>query len=311
MIRLEGISKFYPATRALDQISFDVRAGTVHGFLGPNGAGKSTTMNIISGLLRPTEGSITIDDQLITEKTTDHARSKVGFLPETPPLYGDMTVLEYLSFVGKLHKLSSAELIHRIDYTLDKVGLRSVSKRLISNLSKGYKQRVGVAQAIIFNPPIIILDEPTVGLDPKAIQDMRSLIRELKADHTILLSTHLLHEVAQLCDDISIIDKGKILVSGPMKKVLKELEHGQIYTALVQSWEAKWEESLLQESFVKKVEVIMSEEGHQLKIFTHTIEDQRSRLLRMLFDFGTTPLEFKAEDKQLEDFFFQITGKDQ
>ena len=212
MIEVKNLKKNYGSFKALHGISFNVERGHVYGFLGPNGAGKSTTMNIISGCLAASEGTVTINGHDIFRDPIA-AKKCIGYLPEIPPLYPDMKVMEYLEFVGRAKGVSSSELYSQIDEVIDLTGLGGVHTRLIKNLSKGYKQRVGIAQAMLGNPEVIILDEPTVGLDPIQIIEIRSLIRSLSETHTVILSSHILSEVSAVCDRIMIISGGRLVAN--------------------------------------------------------------------------------------------------
>src|SRR5881409_3424872 len=210
MIRVQEITKKYARNLAVDHISFEVQKGEIVGFLGPNGAGKTTTMRMLTCFLPPTSGTATVAGFDVLEQPLE-VKKRIGYLPEMPPLYPEMGTAEYLSFVGKLKGLSGAELSKRIDYVCERCAIADVKKKLLGRLSKGYRQRVGLAQAIIHNPDVLILDEPTAGLDPKQINETRQLIKALAGDHTIILSTHILPEVAQTCDRVVIINKGKVV----------------------------------------------------------------------------------------------------
>ena len=212
MIEVRNLVKRYGNHEAVSDLSFTIEKGRIYGFLGPNGAGKSTTMNIITGCLAATSGEVKIGGEDIFE-SPEKAKKKIGYLPEIPPLYTDMTPWEYLSMVAKLKKIPAAQRREEIARVAEKTGITDVMHRLIRNLSKGYKQRVGIAQAILGNPEIIILDEPTVGLDPAQIIEIRDLIRELGDDHTVILSSHILTEVNQVCDHVMIIAHGKMVAS--------------------------------------------------------------------------------------------------
>ncbi len=212
MIEVKHLTKRYGSHTAVSDLSFTIEKGKIYGFLGPNGAGKSTTMNIITGCLGATEGEVLIDGFSISDEPMK-VKGKIGYLPEQPPLYNDMTPYEYLSFVAEAKKLSGGEKMIQIDQVMDRTAIRDVRDRLIRNLSKGYKQRVGIAQALLGNPDLIILDEPTVGLDPVQIIEIRDLIRELGKDHTIILSSHILSEVQAVCDSIMIISNGRLVAS--------------------------------------------------------------------------------------------------
>ncbi len=212
MIKVENLVKKYGDHVAVDHLSFEVEKGQIYGFLGPNGAGKSTTMNIMTGYPAASDGLVEINGHdILTEP--EAAKKCIGYLPEIPPLYPDMTVWEYLYFVAELKKLPKAERENQIQEVMEMVEIEDVSERLIKNLSKGYRQRVGLAQAIIGYPDIIILDEPMVGLDPKQIIEIRELIKRLSENHTIILSSHILTEVSTICDHIMIISKGKLVAS--------------------------------------------------------------------------------------------------
>lgn len=210
MIEIVALSKSYGDKRALDNISFSVKKGEIVGFLGPNGAGKSTTMNIITGYLSSTAGRVTVDGYDILENPMEVKR-RVGYLPEQPPLYMDMTVSEYLDFVYDLKKIKGENKVEHIKEITEKVGIYGVYNRRISHLSKGYKQRVGLAQALLGNPEVLILDEPTVGLDPKQIIEIRNVIKELGKEHTVILSSHILSEISAVCERVIIIKDGKIV----------------------------------------------------------------------------------------------------
>src|SRR5690242_14560835 len=210
MIKVEGLSKRYARTVAVDNISFEVEKGQIVGFLGPNGAGKTTTMRILTCFMPPTSGTATVAGFDVLEQPME-VKKRIGYLPETPPLYPEMETAEYLKFVGQLKGLSGAELKKRIDYVCERCAVVDVRNRLIGKLSKGYRQRVGLAQAIIHNPDVLVLDEPTAGLDPKQINETRDLIKDLAGSHTIILSTHILPEVSQTCQRVVIINKGRVV----------------------------------------------------------------------------------------------------
>ena len=210
MIEVIHLKKSYGSKIAVNDLSFTVEKNQIYGFLGPNGAGKSTTMNIITGCLSATEGTVHIGEYDIFEDSLK-AKSLIGYLPEQPPLYMDMTPREYLTFVAEAKKVKKSSILSAVDTIMEKTSLTNVQNRLIKNLSKGYKQRVGIAGAILGNPPVVILDEPTVGLDPKQIIEIRSLIKSLKENHTVILSSHILAEVNEVCDRILIISGGKLI----------------------------------------------------------------------------------------------------
>lgn len=222
MISVKNLTKYYGEHLAVDDISFDITEGHVYGFLGPNGAGKSTTMNIITGCLSASEGTVLIDGHDIFEEP-DSAKKCIGYLPEHPPLYLNESPMEYLKFVGEAKGLRGSELMAQVDEVITKTGISNVKNRRISTLSKGYKQRVGIAQALLGNPKVIILDEPTVGLDPIQIIEIRDLITELGKTHTVIFSSHILSEVQAICDQIIMIAKGKLVAFGAPEELQKQL----------------------------------------------------------------------------------------
>ncbi|HXC86949.1 MAG TPA: ATP-binding cassette domain-containing protein, partial [Candidatus Cybelea sp.] len=212
MITVKELTKRYARNTAVDHISFEIQKGQIVGFLGPNGAGKTTTMRMLTCFMPPTAGTATVAGFDVLEEPME-VKKRIGYLPETPPLYPEMRAGEYLEFVGKLKGLSNPELGKRVDYVSERCAVADVREKLISKLSKGYRQRVGLAQAIIHNPDVLILDEPTAGLDPKQINETRDLIKSLAGDHTIILSTHILPEVEQTCEQVIIISKGKVIAT--------------------------------------------------------------------------------------------------
>src|SRR5271169_150165 len=218
MITVQGLTKRYARTIAVDHISFEVQKGQIVGFLGPNGAGKTTTMRILTCFLPPSEGSATVAGFDVLEQPME-VKKRIGYLPETPPVYHEMEVQEYLTFVGKLKGMSGQTLANRVTEVAERCAVADVRAKLIGKLSKGYRQRVGLAQAIIHNPDVLILDEPTAGLDPKQINETRDLIKSLAGDHTIILSTHILPEVEQTCEQVLIINKGKLVATDSVQNL--------------------------------------------------------------------------------------------
>src|SRR5579864_9354499 len=218
MIKVKDLTKRYAGTTAVDQITFEVEKGQIVGFLGPNGAGKTTTMRMLTCFLPPTAGMATVAGFDVLEHPLE-VKKRIGYSPETPPLYPEMDTAEYLRFVGKLKGLSGAELDKRVDYACERCAISYVKHRLLGKLSEGYRQRVGLAQAIIHNPDVLILDEPTAGLDPKQINETRDLIRGLAGDHTIILSTHILPEVEQTCEQVIIINQGKLVATDTVENL--------------------------------------------------------------------------------------------
>src|SRR6201993_498059 len=218
MITVQQLTKRYARNTAVDHISFEVAKGQIVGFLGPNGAGKTTTMRMLTCFLPPTSGGATVAGFDVLEQPLE-VKKRIGYLPEAPPLYPEMDTTEYLQFVGKLKGLSGAELDKRVDYVCERCAITDVKHRLLGKLSKGYRQRVGLAQAIIHNPDVLILDEPTAGLDPKQINETRDLIKSLAGSHTIILSTHILPEVEQTCEQVIIINKGRLVATDSVRNL--------------------------------------------------------------------------------------------
>ena len=292
-IVIENLCKVYPGRLALDNVSFSVKKGSIHGFLGPNGAGKSTTMKILSGLIPETSGKFEV-------------HGKVGFLPEHPPVYPNMTVRDYLNFVFSIYAYTGST--NHIDEVIKKTGLTDVQNRLIGNLSKGYQQRVGIAQAIVHSPEIIILDEPTVGLDPVAIADIRALILELKNDHTILFSSHQLHDVELLCSDITLINRGQIVVSGAIDSILSDLKTNMSLNARVLNFNEENKKKLMSSFAIESIESLEDLENKNtiLKIATKGKNDIRPELTRFLSETSIGLLEFSEERGDLEDLFKRI-----
>jgi ABC-2 type transport system ATP-binding protein len=232
MIEVRNLIKEYGDTQAVKNISFKVAKGEILGFLGPNGAGKTTTMRMITGALIPTSGTVILSGFDIQEQPLE-VKKRIGYLPETPPLYMDLSVEWYLKFVMKIKGVAANIQSERLDWSLEKCGLTDVRKRLIGNLSKGYKQRVGLAQAIINKPDVLVLDEPTVGLDPNQIREIRSTIQGLAKDHTIILSTHILPEVSMICDRATIIQGGKIVKEGTIAELTKSQSLEELFVDLI------------------------------------------------------------------------------
>lgn len=302
MIEITNLKKYYGNKKAVDDISFSVNKGEILGFLGPNGAGKSTTMNIITGYISMTEGQVTIDGHDILEEPMKAKRS-VGYLPEQPPLYVDMTVSEYLGFVYELKKVSEDKKAH-IESVMKSVGLEEVQGRKIKNLSKGFKQRVGLAQALIGNPEVIILDEPTVGLDPNQIVEIRNMIKELKKEHTIILSTHILQEVSAVCDRVVIINSGKIAaIDTPAN--LSRMIQGRVIIELKA-------ENALEELTepIKAIEGVTSVTYKGAGAYHIEADSDVSREVSMLCaERGCLVTEIKTEEMSLEEIFARLTSK--
>jgi ABC-2 type transport system ATP-binding protein len=316
MIEVNNIVKQYGSHLAVDHLSFRVEKGQIYGFLGPNGAGKSTTMNIITGYLASNEGTVVINGHDILEEP-EEAKKCIGYLPEIPPLYQDMTVREYLHFVAGLKGVQKSEEEEILADIIEKTYLDSVKERLIKNLSKGYKQRVGLAQALVGNPEILILDEPTVGLDPKQIIEIRSLIKELAKDHTVILSSHILSEVSAICDQIMIISHGKLVACDTPDNLSRSVE-GTITLKLSILDKENKAMQLMQEHFENSAVITETSEetdSQNSHIWQGTIEtegdkDIREELFYLLAEAKCPLLEMTQTKLSLEDIFLELTEDD-
>ena len=283
----------------------------IYGFLGPNGAGKSTTMNMMTGYIAATSGTVKINGYDIL-KNPEQAKKSIGYLPELPPVYPDMTVYEYLRFVAELKKVKKNERQVQIEDVMKQTQIEDVKGRLIKNLSKGYKQRVGLAQAIIGYPEVIILDEPTVGLDPKQIIEIRELIRELAKKHTIILSSHILSEVSAVCDHIMIISKGKLVASDTPEGLMTLLKGGRQMKLSVLGEQSKVEELLQSMESVKdfSMQPPRAEGMVSVNIRTEDTEDIRVELFHRLAAADMPIMELSLSEKSLEDVFLELTGEE-
>ncbi len=313
MIEVKHLTKFYGDHKAVDDISFTVRDGTVCGFLGPNGAGKSTTMNIMTGCLSATEGTITIGGYDIFENPIE-AKKCIGYLPEQPPLYFEETPREYLRFVAEAKKIPREKIGEEIDRIMEETQLTAVADRLIKNLSKGYKQRVGIAQTLLGNPKVIILDEPTVGLDPIQVVEIRDLIKSLGEKHTVILSSHILSEVQNMCDEILIISKGKLIAYDTAENLEKMM---QPRTSIEVLTDADEEESKAVLSSVEGIEKLEFSEGEQglLKILIDTAPENefavRKVLSRRFAAVDRAVLKMDVVKANLEEIFIELTSPEE
>ena len=312
MIEVNNLVKRYGNHLAVDHLSFQVEPGKIYGFLGPNGAGKSTTMNIMTGYIAPTEGTVTINGYDIV-KDPEEAKKCIGYLPEIPPLYQEMTVKEYLKFVAELKKIKGEKKEAQIQEVMDMTMITDMAERLIRNLSKGYKQRVGLAQAILGYPEVIILDEPTVGLDPKQIIEIRELIKKLSEKHTIILSSHILSEVQAVCDEIMIISKGK-LVACDTPEGLTSLKNGSATLEVHILGEAEKAERVIQTiPGVMHYTMCESHEKGCVKavIETDAKEDIRVELFYALANEKLPILSMNRLEKTLEDIFLELIEEEE
>ncbi|MBQ2736577.1 MAG: ATP-binding cassette domain-containing protein [Clostridia bacterium] len=309
MVEIKNLVKKYGNKYALDDISFTINSGEIVGFLGPNGAGKSTTMNIVTGYLASTSGTVVVDGKDILENALE-AKKLIGYLPEQPPLYVDMTVQEYLDFVFELKGCTLNKAKH-IDEICTITKITSVRERLIKNLSKGYKQRVGIAQALIGNPPIVIFDEPTVGLDPKQIIEVRNLIRNLGKTHTVILSTHILSEVQSVCNRIVVINNGKIVADEKTENLTKTITENLRYRVKVSGPQREVTQALRTVPGIVNVEALNERDADA---FVYIVEgapnvDIRKKLFRTLAAKDWPMLGLEAVGTDLEDIFIRLTDK--
>ena len=307
MIEVSNLVKKYGDHTAVDHLSFQIEKGKIYGFLGPNGAGKSTTMNMITGYIASTEGKVMINGHDILEEPA-LAKKCIGYLPEQPPLYLDMTVLEYLTFMCDLKQVPKAERIRQLAEIMRMVKIADVSDRVIHNLSKGYKQRVGIAQAMIGNPEVLVLDEPTVGLDPKQIIEIRNLIISLGKTHTVILSSHILPEVQAVCDRVVIINKGKIAAIDTPKALSHKLANS---SKLSLTFEGPLKEAMSKlrtlPGILSVSPLIENDKIQQIEITINPDTDVRKAIFYSMASSSWPILEFKSLDPTLEEIFLSVT----
>ncbi|MCC6591416.1 MAG: ATP-binding cassette domain-containing protein [Bryobacterales bacterium] len=314
MIKVEGLTKRYARTLAVDNVSFEVAKGQIVGFLGPNGAGKTTTMRVLTCFLPPSGGSAEVAGYDVTQSPMEVKR-RIGYLPETPPLYPEMEVEEYLHFVGRLKGVEKSNLKARVAEVAERCNVADVRKKLISKLSKGYRQRVGLAQAIIHNPDVLILDEPTAGLDPKQIIETRALIKSLSGDHTIILSTHILPEVEQTCEQVIIINKGKVVATDTVQNLTHRLRGAEAVAVEVSGAEglsaAQVQQKLEQ---VPGVSRVVDKEGRdgRVRFEVESLQGRHIRpdLARAVVSAGWNLHELHPVAFSLEEIFLQLTSAD-
>ena len=311
MIEVNNLVKRYGDHTAVDHLSFKIEKGKIYGFLGPNGAGKSTTMNMITGYIASTEGTVTIDGHDILDEP-EQAKKCIGYLPEMPPLYFDMTVGEYMNFVADLKKIPKDQKKSMVEEVMDMVKITDMKNRLIKNLSKGYRQRVGLAQAILGYPEVIILDEPTVGLDPKQIIEIRDLIKSLKKKHTVILSSHILSEVSAVCDYVLIISHGKLVASDTPENLGKLAEGSNTLNLLIKGEKDRIRTTLGQIDGVKNITVDTAKEEHVWNVTISTKEDTdiREEVFFKMADERCPILEMQSKKVSLEEIFLELTEDD-
>jgi len=309
MIKVEHLTKAFPGTVAVDDVSFEVQAGEIVGFLGPNGAGKTTTMRILCGYIAPTSGVVEIAGHDVL-RDSQAARRNIGYLPENCPLYPEMRVDDYLFFRGRLKGLSGRSCRQRLSEVKELCGLEEMGHRIIGNLSKGYRQRVGLADALIAAPPLLILDEPTIGLDPNQIREVRALIRGLAQQHTVLLSTHILPEVEVTCDRVVIINRGRIVAADATWSLIEHASSPRMIVE-VQADAVELKDRLLGLGAVKAVEIEPAGSWVRARIEGHGGMDMRPELWRFLREAGWEVREFYSEKSTLEEVFSNLTAGDE
>ncbi len=315
MITVKDLTRKYARTTAVNQISFSVDKGQIVGFLGPNGAGKTTTMRMLTCFLPPTSGTATVAGFDILDQSLE-VRKRIGYLPETPPIYPEMETAEYLRFVGRLKGLRGGELDKRVDYVMGRCSVADVKTKLLGRLSKGYRQRVGLAQAIIHNPDVLILDEPTAGLDPKQINETRDLIKDLAGEHTIILSTHILPEVEQTCEQVIIINKGKVVATDSVSNLQARARNAETMLLEVAPRGGMLEPEHVQQRLetiagVTRVQV----KGPRNGAFLFETESRRGELVRgdlarAVIEGGWDLNELRPAAMSLEEIFLQLTNSE-
>ncbi len=304
MIKVSGLTKDYGARRAVHNLSFDAQQGEVVGFLGPNGAGKTTTMRILTGYMPPTDGEAIVAGYDVVEESLE-VRKRVGYLPETVPLYTEMVVFDYLKFMGELRHIPNVD--DRVDEVLDMVGMIERATGYIGNLSKGMRQRVGLAQALLHRPEVLILDEPTIGLDPSQVVEVRELIREIGKERTVLLSTHILHEAQNLCDRVLIINKGKIVAEDTTENLQARLIGAERVIVRVRGEADELADTIKQ---VKGVRGVETKSDGAVEFEFASGKDLRPEVAKQVIKSGYDLLELRPLGMSLEEIFLELTGSD-
>ncbi|WAS04332.1 ABC transporter ATP-binding protein [Gloeomargaritales cyanobacterium VI4D9] len=306
MITVEHLTKRYGSTLAVNDLNFSVDAGEILGFLGPNGAGKTTTMRMLTGYMPPSEGTAKIAGFDVLEDSLA-VRQRIGYLPETPPLYREMTVQGYLHFVASIKGVSAGDRPRRVDWAIERCGLTERRHQLIRKLSKGFRQRVGIAQAIVHDPPVIILDEPTVGLDPKQIIEVRNLIKSLAGDHTIILSTHILPEVSMTCNRVVIIQKGRVVATDTIDQLLNRSDNRTQYELKLSGNLQALQAALAQFPDLAGVQTQSDGDNHLVTVTTNGDTDIGPELTALVVQAGLRLYEMNRRRATLEDVFLQLT----
>lgn len=310
MIEVKNVTKKYGSYVAVDDISFTINDGEIVGFLGPNGAGKSTTMNVMTGFIEQTEGEIIING-FDTLKKPKKAKEQIGYMPEGVPVYGDLTIKEFVNYMAELKKVKRNEKKNLVKEAIDKTGLSEIQNKLIKNLSRGQKQRVSLAGAIIGNPKVLILDEPTVGLDPKQITEIRSLIKEIGKKHTVFISSHILSEVSQICNKVVIINKGKIVAVDTPQNLENKTQNNNVIYVTVEDTENKMDNMKEKIEGIKEIKLVAANED-KTKKYVITAEkdiDLRKNIFKEFAKENITIFEMKKPEASLEDAFMKIIGE--
>ncbi|MBR3249333.1 MAG: ABC transporter ATP-binding protein [Clostridia bacterium] len=310
VIEVKNITKKYGSFTALDNVSFEIKEGEIMGLLGPNGAGKSTTMNIITGYIEPTSGEILINGINMLKKPKK-AKREIGYMPEGVPLYYDLTPKEFVTYMAGIKKVDKKVLKEKVEKILSETGLADVKNKLIKNLSRGYKQRVSMAGALVGEPKILILDEPTVGLDPKQIAEIRSLIKKLGKDHTVILSSHILSEVSQICDKVIIINKGKLIAIDTPDNLEDKVANDNSVYVTVEDVDNKIEQMKEKIEDIKEIKLIKENDDGTKKylISANGKTDLRKSIFAEFAKENITIFEMKKPDATLEDAFMQLIGE--
>lgn len=310
MIKVENMTKKYGNFTAVDNINFEIKEGEIVGLLGPNGAGKSTTMNVITGFIEQTEGKVEIDG-FDTIKKPKKARKLIGYMPEGVPLYSDLTVKEFITYMAEIKGVNRKEIKQQVEEIMGKTGLNEVKDKLTKNLSRGYKQRTSLAGALVGNPKLLILDEPTVGLDPKQITEIRNLIKELGKEHTVILSSHILSEVSQICNKVIIINEGKIIAVDTPENLEKQAVQDLSIYVTVEDPENKMENIIDKIEGAKSIKLVAEFDDGTKKYLISSEENEKiaKTIFEVLAKEGITIFELKKEEATLEDAFMKIIEK--
>ena len=308
MVTVNRLTKQYGSRRAVSDLNFSLETGKIYGLLGPNGAGKSTTLNMITGCLAPTEGTVTIDG-LDIYQNAKAAKAKLGYLPEIPPLYPEMTVREYLLFVAEAKKIPQKQRSAALESVMTRTDIADVQSRLIKQLSKGYRQRIGIAQALLGDPEVVILDEPSVGLDPKQMMEIREMIAALKGSHTVILSSHILSEVQAVCDRVLIINQGKLIAQGTPEELEQQFHAAPRVELTVKAEEAAVREILSHVPGICALTYAANDDG-TARVTLETQQVQNEQIFLAFSQAGCPILQMTSGKANLEDIFLELTGND-